>query len=164
MPDLGLCGLELAQIASGKQQAGGVIQGNGLDRHFNVEQVTPARAPQHFAVADASLFGQFLQQRPALCTVTPNPQFISAAANDFAAAVTGQPAEPVIDFKVVTGCELANGDGVRAGVERLGEFFFTGFKRRFSSLLLRNVEQCPGHAQGLTLRIAVQAGPTFEVA
>src|SRR5690606_8485537 len=83
----------------------------------------------------------------ALFRVGPDVQFEGVATYDFFRAVAGEPAEALVDLDVAAAVQLADGDGVRAGVERLGELLLAGLERRLGGLALGDVAEGGGDAQ-----------------
>ncbi|MNM61380.1 hypothetical protein D3C81_726800 [compost metagenome] len=132
---------QLADIASGHQQAGRLVEGDRLNRDLNGEQFAALVASEHFPMMHTALVLQFREQDCALFVVRPNADFVDAVADHFSGAVARQATEAVIDLQVAATVELGDGDGVGAGVECLGEFLFTGFKRSLGPLLLGDVAQ-----------------------
>ncbi|MOA54464.1 hypothetical protein D3C78_1780820 [compost metagenome] len=80
------------------------------------------------------------QGRP-LRFVGPDAELVHGTPDHFVNAVARQAAEAVVDFQVQAAGAHGYGDGVGAGVKRLGEFLFTGLDCRFGALLLSDVTQ-----------------------
>ncbi|MNF86643.1 hypothetical protein D3C84_690880 [compost metagenome] len=146
-----------ADVPRGQQQAGGFVEGDRLHRDFDGQQLTALVAREHFPVMDPALGVQFGQQTRPLFFFGPNPDLVHRAAHHFLGAVTGQAAKPIVDLQIEATVALGDGDGIRAGVERLGELLFAGLECRFRALLLGDVAQC-GDDAGLLANADLATG------
>ncbi|MNV10306.1 hypothetical protein D3C71_1008230 [compost metagenome] len=139
--DLRLGVFQQTDVPRSQQQARGFVEGDRFHRDFDGQQLAALVAPEHFLMMNPALDLQFGQQRRALLLFSPDADLINRAADHFISAVTGQAAETVVDLQIAPGIAFGDGDGVGAGVERLGEFLFAGLQCRFRALLLGDVAQ-----------------------
>ncbi|MCY1412878.1 hypothetical protein D9M71_282960 [compost metagenome] len=155
--DLCLGVLQLADVASGQQQARRFVEGQGFDRNLDGQNFPALVAGEHFAVVGAAIFLQVMQQNGTLLFVGPDTDVENGAPDHFIGAVAAEPAEAIVDFQVATRFTVGDGDGVGAGVEGLGELLLAGHEGGLGALLGGDVAQ-GGDTARLVLDVDQAAG------
>ena len=156
--------LQFADIARGEQQAGYAIEFDGL--HGNVDQTHLAvtMPAMHFHVQHLALLGQVLDHAHALFGVGPDVQLEGRATDYFVRQIAGDAGEAFVDLDIAPAVTFGDGDGVRAGVEGLGELLFRGLQALLAQQPLADIDQRADHALRLAGIVELQFGGAFEKA
>ena len=161
---LGLGCFQFADVTRRQQQAGQAIDFDRLDGHVDQANLAFAVAAVHFHVQHLAVLAQALDHLPAFFGVSPDVQIEGRTTDHFLWLITGDAGEAFVDLDIAAAATLGDGDGVRAGVERLGKSLFRCLQALFAQNTLADIDQRSDHAQRLAGIVELQFGGAFEKA
>ncbi len=133
MLDLGMRGLQHADVPGRQQHAFDAVELDGLHRNLDMLRPPVAVLAEHLPVGNATVARQQIENLLALIA-GPYRKLRRGATDHLLGVIAGKAVETRVDFDEAPGAALADGDGVRAGMKRLGELGLAGSQRRLGLL------------------------------
>ncbi len=103
-----------ADVAGVHQQAGGVVQGDELDRYIQHQGRAMLVSTVHFPMMHAAFLAQFFKHVFALQGVGPDTDLVRCTAEHFLRAETGQASKTIVDLDIAARVDFSDGDRVGA--------------------------------------------------